>query len=60
VIFVSVGTGLACRHLAALLAVKGVLELQGDDADLIHREFVEDLLRLVCSVILADRRDHGR
>jgi len=54
VILTPVRTGLACRHLAALLAVEGMLELQGDDADLIYREFVEDLLCLVCSVVLAN------
>src|SRR5262249_3973903 len=48
------GTSLGGGHALALLAVKGMLEHERHDSDLVAPKLSEDLLRVVSAVIVAD------
>src|SRR5262245_60142497 len=49
-----VGAGLARRHAGAAAAVEAVLEAQRGDPDLLGRVALEDALRVVGAVVVAD------
>src|SRR3954467_6344035 len=54
VVLLAVWAGLARGHSLALVAPEGVLEEEGLDAELVDVEVVEDLLRVVGPVVVAD------
>ena len=53
-VLLAVGARLRRRHALAPVAPEGVLEVQRRDAQLAGRELVEDLLRVVRAVVVAD------
>ena len=52
-IFTPMWTCLACCHLAAFLAVEGMLEPKWGDPDFLRAEPVEYLLRCIRAVVLS-------
>src|SRR6266542_1642642 len=56
VFLLAVRAGLARRHALALVAPEGVLEEEGLDAELVDVQLVEDLLRVIGAVVVADAR----